>query len=130
MRFISILIPVSEINQTSRLFLSLGQLFRSNAGISIVAESVRQIAIVNFSLCRNLLILQQILMSSNDLPRDALEIVRSRCMPETVVFVQAYFVMVWICETSEVAPSPAALYVNSSFRIRFSLFFYLSISFQ
>lgn len=52
-----------------------------------------------YSLCRNLLILQQILIEKFDLPCHLLEDVRSSCMPNTVVFVQAYFVMVWICET-------------------------------
>lgn len=99
----------TDLAQTSRLLLSTGHLFQSNAGISLVAESLRQISIIRYSLCRNLLILQHILMDSSDLQRDTVEIIRSGCMPETVVFVQAYYVMVWICETSETPPTPAAL---------------------
>lgn len=45
------------------------------------------------------MILQQILIEKSDLPCHLLEDIRSSCMPNTVVFVQAYFVMVWICET-------------------------------
>lgn len=48
-------------------------------------------------------------MDSIDLQRATVEIIRSRCMPETVVFMQAYYVMVWIAETSETRPTPAAL---------------------
>lgn len=99
----------AEVSQNSRLLLNVGHLFKSNTGISLLAESLRQISIIRYSLCRNLLILQHILIDSSDLQRDAVEIIRSRCMPETVVFLQAYYVMVWICETSEISPSSAAL---------------------
>lgn len=96
---------ISDVMQTSRGYLSLGHLFRSDTGISLVAESLHQIAVIRYALCRNLLILQQILIDSSDLPIDTLEYIRSNCMPETVVFVQAYYVMVWICETSETLPT-------------------------
>lgn len=74
-----------------------------------MAESLRQNTIVRYSLCRNLLILQNILTDSDDLQCDTKEIIRSKCMPETEVFVHAYYVMVWICETATVSPSAAAL---------------------
>lgn len=99
----------AEVSQTSRMLLNIGHLFRSTTGISLLAETLRQISIIRYSLCRNLLILQHILIDSSDFQRDTIEIIRSRCMPETVVFLQAYYVMVWICETSEVSPSSAAL---------------------
>lgn len=95
--------------QTSRGFLSAGHLFRSDTGISLVSETLHQIAVIRYALCRNLLILQQILIDSSDLPIDTLEYIRSDCMPETVVFVQAYYVMVWICETSETLPTTGNL---------------------
>lgn len=106
----------ADVTQASKLLLSIGHLFVSDAGISLLSESLRQMSIIRFSLCRNLLILQHILMESSDLQRDTIEVVRSRCMPETVVFVQAYYVMVWICETTEVPPTPAALWVFDSQR--------------
>lgn len=52
-----------------------------------------------YSMCRNLLVLQQILIDKFDLSCDVMEEVRSNCMPNTVVYVQAYYVMVWLCET-------------------------------
>lgn len=95
--------------QTSHDFISLGHLFKSDTGISLVSESLHQIAVIRYALCRNLLILQQILCDSSDLPIDTLEYIRSNCMPETVVFIQAYYVMVWICETSETPPTAGNL---------------------
>lgn len=94
---------------TSQSLLSAGHLFRSNAGLSLVAETLHQITVVRYALCRNLLILQQILIDTSDLPIDTIEFIRSNCMPETVVFVQAYYVMVWICETYENQPAAGAL---------------------
>lgn len=100
---------ILDVLHTSRGFLSVGHLFRSDTGISLVSESLHQIAVIRYALCRNLLILQQILIDSSDLPIDTLEYIRSDCMPETVVFVQAYYVMVWICETSETLPTTGNL---------------------
>lgn len=74
-------------------------LFGSDIGISVVAESLKQIALIRYSLCRNLLILQHILFDTFDISCNVLEVIRSQCMPDTVVFVQAYYVMMWMSET-------------------------------
>lgn len=103
------LVQIADLLQTSHDYLSLGHLFKSDTGISLVSESLHQIAVIRYALCRNLLILQQILCDSSDLPIDTLEYIRSSCMPETVVFIQAYYVMVWICETSEAPPTAGNL---------------------
>lgn len=105
-------IYISDVLNTSQSFLSIGHLFRSTAGISLVAETLHQIAVVRYALCRNLLILQQILIDTSDLPIETIEFIRSDCMPETVVFVQAYYVMVWICETYENQPTSGTWYIN------------------
>jgi len=89
----------SNVAELSRTLLTIGHLFGSNLGISFVAESLRQISLIRYSLCRNLLILQHILIDTFALSCNILEIIRSRCMPETVVFVQAYYVMMWLSET-------------------------------
>ncbi|XP_059616440.1 nuclear pore complex protein Nup160 homolog [Phlebotomus argentipes] len=75
-------------------------LFASQFGISLVSESLQQISDVRYVLCRNLLILQHILIDITALASDVLENIRSHQMPETEVFVQAYFVIVWIAKTS------------------------------
>ncbi|XP_037026302.1 nuclear pore complex protein Nup160 homolog isoform X2 [Bradysia coprophila] len=74
-------------------------LFGSDIGISVVSESLRQIALIRYSLCRNLLILQHILFDTFDIPCNVLEVIRSQCMPDTMVYVQAYYVMMWMSET-------------------------------
>lgn len=107
--YTKIILLFPDLLQTSHDFLSLGHLFKSDTGISLVSESLHQIAVIRYALCRNLLILQQILCDSSDLPIDTLEYIRSNCMPETVVFIQAYYVMVWICETSEAPPTAGNL---------------------
>lgn len=96
-----------DVQEYSRILLSMGNLFGSNYGISVVAESLRQISLIRYSISRNLLILQQILIETFSLQSSSIEIVRSRCMPETVLFVQAYYVMVWLSETP-VNPSTSA----------------------
>lgn len=95
--------------QTSRNFIATGNLFRSTAGVSLLAESLHQIAVIRYAVCRNLLILQQILVGTDDVPADTMEFIRSKCIPKTVLFVRAYYVMVWVCETAENQPSSGAL---------------------
>ncbi|XP_055842239.1 nuclear pore complex protein Nup160 homolog [Episyrphus balteatus] len=89
----------SGLTQSSRFLLSIGGLFGSHIGISVLSESVRQMSLISFALCRNLLILQQILIDTCSLSPDILETIRSQFMPDTVIFLQSYYVMVWICET-------------------------------
>lgn len=85
-------------------------LFGSDIGISVVSESLRQISLIRYSLCRNLLILQHILFDTFDIPCNVLEVIRSQCMPDTVVFVQAYYVMMWMSETpAQCGPSSVSL---------------------
>lgn len=97
-----VLPPISDFDPSqipagdmSRQLLSVSLLFSSHIGISTIAETTRQIAIMRFSLCRNLLLLQQILLQRNE---ETYEL-RSRLIPRTVTLIQAYLVMVWICDT-------------------------------
>lgn len=91
--------------------------FSSVIGTSLVTESVRQIALVRYSLCRNLLFLQQLLTQNPGIMDvTATEMVRSRCMPDTVIYLQSYYVIVWISEPSTIttqlrtgAPPPMPL---------------------
>lgn len=80
------------------------QLFGGNYGNSLVTEAVRQISSSRYALCRNLLIIQQILIDGFTLNCNAAEIVRSKNIPETVIFLQAYYVMVWIGEEAFATP--------------------------
>lgn len=80
------------------------QLFNGNYGISVVTESVRQIASSRYAMCRNLLIIQHILIEGFSLNCNESEIIRSKHIPETVIFLQSYYVMVWIGEDAFATP--------------------------
>jgi nuclear pore complex protein Nup160 len=80
------------------------QLFAGDYGSALVTETVRQISASRFAMTRNLLIVQQILIDGFSLNCNAAEIVRSRNIPETVIFLQAYYVMVWIGEEAFASP--------------------------
>ena len=80
------------------------QLFDGVCGTALVTESVRQISATRFALCRNLLIIQHILVDGFSLNCNGAEIIRSKNIPETVLFLQAYYVMVWIGEEAFATP--------------------------
>lgn len=82
------------------------QLFGGNYGTSLVSETVRQISSSRFSMCRNLLIIQNILIDGFSLNCNEAEIIRSKNIPETVIFLQSYYVMVWISEDAFATPQP------------------------
>ncbi|XP_070491725.1 nuclear pore complex protein Nup160 homolog [Chironomus tepperi] len=84
------------------------QLFGGNYGSSLVSETVRQISSSRFAMCRNLLIVQNILIDGFSLNCNEAEIIRSKHIPETVIFLQSYYVMVWIGEDAFAAPQPKA----------------------
>lgn len=80
------------------------QLFDGNYGTSVVTETVRQISSSRYAMCRNLLIIQHILIDGSALNCNEAEIIRSKHIPETVIFLQSYFVMVWIGEDAFASP--------------------------
>lgn len=80
------------------------QLFDGNYGTSVVTESVRQISSSRFAMCRNLLIIQHILIDGSSLNCNVAEIIRSKHIPDTVIFLQSYYVMVWIGEDAYAMP--------------------------
>lgn len=49
---------------------------------------------------RNLIILQHLLLNNFALNCNAMEIIRSKCIPDSEVFLQSYYVMNWIAETT------------------------------
>ena len=89
----------TNLNHNTRMFMSLGALFGSQVGLSLLSETVRQNSLIRFAICRNLLLLQQILIDTHSLPADTLECLRSQFMPDVLIFLQSYHVMVWISET-------------------------------
>ena len=89
----------TNLNHNTRMFMSLGALFGSQVGLTLLSETVRQNSLIRFAICRNLLLLQQILIDTHSLPVDTLECLRSQFMPDVLIFLQSYHVMVWISET-------------------------------
>ncbi|PSN51838.1 Nuclear pore complex protein 160 [Blattella germanica] len=90
--------------ETSCLLLSVTHLYSSTLGVSTIAQSLHQIAIVRFSICRNLLILQQLLLEchqklSYSMDSAAVDTIRSILLPRTVLLTQAYYVVMWVSET-------------------------------
>lgn len=99
-------IRTSDLVDTTSLMNS-DFLFGSDLGTSTIAECVTQIAVLRFSICRNLLILQNIILSCSEiLDSHSLHTIKSSLAPRTVVLTQAYYVIMWISETStSVVPS-------------------------
>lgn len=90
-------IPSSDMAWQLRL---VNQLFSSHIGISTIAETTRQIAVMRFTLCCNLLLFQYILLdSAEEMDRHLTYDLQNRLIPRTLTLIQAYQVLVWICET-------------------------------
>uniref|UniRef100_A0A1A9W7W3 Nuclear pore complex protein Nup160 homolog n=1 Tax=Glossina brevipalpis TaxID=37001 RepID=A0A1A9W7W3_9MUSC len=89
----------THLSHATGVLMSLGALFSSQIGLSVLSATVRQNALIRFSLCRNLLLLKQILIGANLLSADILESLRTQYMPGVVTFLHSYYVMVWIAET-------------------------------
>lgn len=100
-----------EVDPNSTVLLhSVSHLFGSQLGISTVSESVAQIALLRFSICRNLLIVQQIVLSRPEVfDSRVLHSIRSSLAPTTVLLTQAYYVVMWICESTATCTPPQAL---------------------
>lgn len=86
-----------DLGEMQRHLSQLGNLFCSTQGKSFVAESLCQIIMIRYALARNLLILQHLLHETFSLPNEVLRNIQSNCSADTSVFLQAYFVMRWIC---------------------------------
>ncbi|CAH1112722.1 unnamed protein product [Psylliodes chrysocephalus] len=80
--------------------------FSSLLGTSVVAESLRQQTKVRFLICRNLLLVCNVLLKEKTLDWGVLEAVRSVCMPDIVVLTQASFVVLWLSGLSTLVNMP------------------------
>lgn len=98
-------------HDTSKVLLNISHLFGSQLGISAVAETITQIALLRFSICRDLLMLQQLILLRPEIFNSrSLHTIRSSLAPRTVVLTQAYYVVTWICEsTATYTPSQSLL---------------------
>lgn len=84
---------IYEINKDAQM--SVNHMFSSVIGVSFVTESLKEIIEVRFAMCRNLLLLQHILLMENYIDSATLNGIQNICYPEIVDFTQAYYVLVW-----------------------------------
>lgn len=69
-------------------------------GVQLLTETVRQMIQLRYMVVRNLIVLQHLLMNNFALNCNAMEIIRSKCIPDSEVFLQSYYVMNWIAEST------------------------------
>ncbi|XP_034185245.1 nuclear pore complex protein Nup160 [Osmia lignaria lignaria] len=101
-------------HDASKVLLNINHFLSSQLGISAIAKSVAQITLLRFSICRNLLILQQIILLRPELfDSRSLHSVKSSLAPRTVVLTQAYYVVTWICESTALS-APVQSLLDSS----------------
>ncbi|XP_066259653.1 nuclear pore complex protein Nup160 homolog [Euwallacea similis] len=74
--------------------------FSSNLGVSFVASCLRQQCQNRFGICRNMIILCDILEKGESLKSNVSEALHSVCKPEITYLTQAYFVMLWLTKLS------------------------------
>lgn len=104
--------------ETSKMMLNISHLFSSQLGISTIAETVAQIALLRLSICRNLLIIQQIVLSKpENFDSRMLHSIKSSLAPRTVVLTQAYYVVMWISESTANPAPPQSLLESSIQRL-------------
>ncbi|XP_030561642.1 nuclear pore complex protein Nup160 homolog [Drosophila novamexicana] len=100
--------------KSTRFLQSTGALFGSEYGISILAETVKQMALIRFAVCRNLLILQYILygnVSKSDYT-----------IMTNINFLHSYYTLVWISETPISLNTPVNFEVSIQRLTRAQLF--------
>ncbi|CAK9826764.1 Nuclear pore complex protein Nup160 homolog [Anthophora retusa] len=107
-------LQINEDHDASKLLLNINHFFGSSLGISAISKSVGQITQLRFAICRNLLILQQMILLRPELfDSRSLHSIKSSLAPRTVVLTQAYYVVTWICESTAL-PMPAQSLLDSS----------------
>ncbi|XP_017877657.1 nuclear pore complex protein Nup160 homolog [Ceratina calcarata] len=103
-----------EDHDTSKMLLNINHFFSSQLGISAISKSVAQVTQLRFAVCRNLLILQQMILLRPELfDSRSLHSIKSSLAPKTVVLTQAYYVLTWICESTAL-PIPIQSLLDSS----------------
>ncbi|KAH8416814.1 hypothetical protein KR222_005997, partial [Zaprionus bogoriensis] len=101
-------------SKTARFLQSAGALFGSEYGLSILTETIKQIAIIRFAVCRNLLILQYIAYGQN--ARERASIVAN------INFLNSYYTLVWIANVPISLNMPANFEVSLQRLARAQLF--------
>ena len=88
------------------------QLFSSVTGVSLLTESLKQMAQARFKLTRDLLLMEIIILEVgylNRAPPSVSKMIHSTFIPRSVVMAHCYCVLVWLTETFSSAPPPNSL---------------------
>ena len=91
-------VPVVELDKEGKNSFRL--LFNGSLGLGALAESSRQMADLRLALCRNVLIVQQLLILARkklQLSPDDAETIRSEFLPRTVPLTHACYALSWLC---------------------------------
>ncbi|KAG8224211.1 hypothetical protein J437_LFUL002667, partial [Ladona fulva] len=108
--------------------ISVNYLFSSQLGVSVITESLHQFAVVRFSMCRNLLLLQHLILecsggvagfgggswSGGERTLIDEENVRSILMPRATLLTQAYLLLKWVTEVPCAPQAPPANSLENS----------------
>lgn len=99
----------SEFDPNSQLDIDdpRTRLFASSKGRSIVTETLKQVIQSRYLLTRDLIVLQQIMLSCgfhDEVPHGATDVIHSTFLPRCVVLNHSYFIISWINETNSTAP--------------------------
>ncbi|KAF3422683.1 hypothetical protein E2986_06785 [Frieseomelitta varia] len=107
-------LDLNDDHDASKLLVNINHFFGSHLGISGISKSVAQITQLRFAICRNLSILQQMILLRPELfDSRSLHSIKSSLAPKTVVLMQAYYVVTWICESTAL-PMPVQSLLDSS----------------
>lgn len=92
----------NNVDEMSGVPSNVSHLFGSQLGISMISMSVTQITHLRFSICRNLLILQQMIHSSRYISETSTLpcYISADVSLKTIMMAQAYHVIMWICDTN------------------------------
>ncbi|EDW88051.1 nuclear pore complex protein Nup160 homolog [Drosophila yakuba] len=91
--------PPHDYSLSTRFLQSSGALMGSEYGLSILSETVKQMAMIRFSVCRNLLVLQYMAYGQNGM--------ESENILTNINYLNSYYTLVWIAETPISSSTPA-----------------------
>ncbi|KAH8391371.1 hypothetical protein KR200_004591 [Drosophila serrata] len=91
--------PPYDYSASSRFLQPTGALFGSEYGLAILAETVKQMAMIRFAVCRNLLILQYLVCKPGEMKTSNIE--------TNINYLNCYRTLVWIADTPISLTAPA-----------------------
>ncbi|XP_017110346.1 nuclear pore complex protein Nup160 homolog [Drosophila elegans] len=90
--------PPHDYSLSTRFLQPSGALLGSEYGLSILSETVKQMATIRFSVCRNLLILQYLVYGQKGMD--------SENVLTNINYLNSYYTLVWIAETPISSSTP------------------------